>query len=92
MSMDCQSEGEQNDSDKEVFFKILGLCCSPFIRFGAGSTKGFGKIKKKKEKIVQKSEQINTAKALWKIPKNELKEADYTEFYLLPPLKSLPIV
>ena len=37
--------------------------------------------KKKKEKIVQKSEQINKAKALWKIPKNELKEADYVEFY-----------
>ncbi len=35
----------------------------------------------KKEKIVQKSEQINKAKALWKIPKNELKEDDYVEFY-----------
>lgn len=35
----------------------------------------------KKEKIVQKSEQINKAKALWKIPKNELKAEDYTEFY-----------
>ena len=40
VSMDCQDE-----SEKEVFFKILGLFCSPFIRFGAGSTKGFGKIK-----------------------------------------------
>ena len=40
-----------------------------------------GKDSKKKEKIIQKSEQINKAKALWKIPKNELKEADYTEFY-----------
>ena len=40
-----------------------------------------GKDSKKKEKIVQKSEQINKAKALWKIPKNELKEADYVEFY-----------
>lgn len=35
----------------------------------------------KKEKVVQKSEQINKAKALWKIPKNELKAEDYTEFY-----------
>lgn len=35
----------------------------------------------KKEKIVPKSEQINKAKALWKIPKSELKEADYVEFY-----------
>lgn len=37
--------------------------------------------KDKKEKIVQKSEQINKAKALWKIPKKELKDEDYTEFY-----------
>lgn len=37
--------------------------------------------KAKKEKIVQKSEQINKAKALWKIPKNELKDEDYAEFY-----------
>lgn len=35
----------------------------------------------KKEKIIQKSEQINKAKALWKIPKNELKDEDYAEFY-----------
>ncbi|MGX2983343.1 RAMP superfamily CRISPR-associated protein [Helicobacter sp. 23-1045] len=40
VSMDCQSEG-----DKEVFCKILNLFYSPNIRFGAGSTKGFGKIK-----------------------------------------------
>lgn len=37
--------------------------------------------KDKKEKIAQKSEQINKAKALWKIPKKELKDEDYTEFY-----------
>lgn len=45
VSMDCQSEGCQNNSDKEAFFKILSLFYSPNIRFGAGSTKGFGKIK-----------------------------------------------
>lgn len=45
VSMDCQSDGNQNNSDKEAFFKILGLFCSPNIRFGAGSTKGFGKVK-----------------------------------------------
>lgn len=42
---------------------------------------GDSKDSAKKEKIVQKSEQINKAKALWKIPKNELKAEDYTEFY-----------
>ncbi|RAX52231.1 molecular chaperone HtpG [Helicobacter sp. 16-1353] len=35
----------------------------------------------KKEEIVHKEEQINKAKALWKIPKNELKDEDYIEFY-----------
>lgn len=45
VSMDCQSEGCQDNSDKEAFFKILSLFYSPNIRFGAGSTKGFGKIK-----------------------------------------------
>ena len=33
------------------------------------------------EKIEHKTEQINKAKALWKIAKSELKDADYTEFY-----------
>lgn len=42
---------------------------------------GDSKDSAKKEKIAQKSEQINKAKALWKIPKNELKAEDYTEFY-----------
>ncbi|MGX2972065.1 RAMP superfamily CRISPR-associated protein [Helicobacter sp. T3_23-1059] len=44
MSMDL-SGGENEKRDKEAFFKILSLFYSPFIRFGAGSTKGFGKIK-----------------------------------------------
>ena len=44
VSMDLSS-GENEKRDKEAFFKILSLFCSPFIRFGAGSTKGFGKIK-----------------------------------------------
>lgn len=34
-----------------------------------------------KEEIVHKEEQINKAKALWKISKNELKDEDYVEFY-----------
>lgn len=40
MEMKCE-----NEHDKEDFFKILSLFYSPYIRFGAGSTKGFGVIK-----------------------------------------------
>ncbi|MWV62830.1 molecular chaperone HtpG [Helicobacter saguini] len=36
---------------------------------------------KEKPQKIQKEEQVNAAKALWVIPKNELKEADYDEFY-----------
>ncbi len=35
----------------------------------------------KKEKKVQKSEQVNAATALWTLPKSELKKEDYIEFY-----------
>ncbi|MBN2536483.1 MAG: molecular chaperone HtpG [Spirochaetales bacterium] len=35
----------------------------------------------KKEKREKKVDQINSASALWKKPKNELKEKDYIEFY-----------
>ena len=35
----------------------------------------------KKETKEEKSEQINDAKAIWKIAKSELKEQDYKEFY-----------
>lgn len=35
----------------------------------------------KSEEIVYKEEQVNKAKALWKIPKNELSDDDYNEFY-----------
>ncbi|MCX7679201.1 MAG: molecular chaperone HtpG, partial [Spirochaetes bacterium] len=37
--------------------------------------------KGKKKGTVQKVEQINSASALWKRPKSELKEEDYFEFY-----------
>jgi molecular chaperone HtpG len=40
-----------------------------------------GEGDEKKEKKVQKSEQINEATALWTLPKSELKEEDYIEFY-----------
>ncbi|MBN2351010.1 MAG: molecular chaperone HtpG [Spirochaetales bacterium] len=35
----------------------------------------------KDKKKTEKTEQINSASALWKRPKNELKEKDYFEFY-----------
>ena len=40
-----------------------------------------GEGDERKEKKENKSSQVNTAKALWKIPKAELKESDYKEFY-----------
>jgi len=40
-----------------------------------------GEGDERKEKKVQKSEQINEATALWTLPKSELKEEDYIEFY-----------
>jgi molecular chaperone HtpG len=44
-------------------------------------TKYEGEGKDKKEIKEQKVEQINTASAIWKRPKSELKEEDYLEFY-----------
>jgi len=44
-------------------------------------TKSEGEGDKKKEKKEQKVEQINSASALWRRPKNELKDEDYNEFY-----------
>ena len=43
--------------------------------------KSEGEGEKKKEKQEQKVEQINTAAALWRKPKKEIKDADYNEFY-----------
>ncbi len=50
-----------------------------FIHFEETRTEGEGD--KKKEIKEQKTEQINSASAIWKRPKNELKEEDYKEFY-----------
>nr|WP_317405196.1 molecular chaperone HtpG [uncultured Helicobacter sp.] len=44
-------------------------------------TKNEGEGDSKKETKEDKQSQINTAKALWKIPKSELKDKDYKEFY-----------
>ncbi len=40
-----------------------------------------GEVDDKKEKKVWKSEKVNEATALWTLPKSELKEEDYIEFY-----------
>lgn len=40
-----------------------------------------GEGEKKKEKKIPKIEQINSASAIWKRSKNELKDEDYYEFY-----------
>jgi len=40
-----------------------------------------GEGDERKEKRVEKSEQINEATALWTLPKSELKKEDYVEFY-----------
>lgn len=44
-------------------------------------TKSEGEGEEKKETKENKQSQVNTAKALWKIPKSELKDQDYKEFY-----------
>ncbi|PAF51604.1 molecular chaperone HtpG [Helicobacter sp. 13S00477-4] len=44
-------------------------------------TKFEGEGDNKKEIKEEKKEQINTAKAIWKMNKNELKDEDYKEFY-----------
>lgn len=44
-------------------------------------TKSEGEGDSKKETKEDKQSQINTAKALWKIPKSELEDKDYKEFY-----------
>lgn len=50
-----------------------------YLHYTESSFEGEGEDKKEKKE--QKQEQINTAKALWKIPKSELKDEDYKEFY-----------
>lgn len=45
------------------------------------ATEKVGEGDNAKDEVVQKNEQINAAKALWKMPKSELKDEDYVEFY-----------
>lgn len=50
-----------------------------FLHFEDSKYEGEGKDKK--EVRENKTEQINSASAIWKRPKSELKEEDYLEFY-----------
>ena len=50
-----------------------------YLHYTESSFEGEGD--ERKEKKEDKISPINTAKALWKIPKAELKESDYKEFY-----------
>jgi molecular chaperone HtpG len=50
-----------------------------YLHYEEVSSEGEGE--KKKEKTEQKVDQVNSASALWRRPKNELKDEDYNEFY-----------
>lgn len=50
-----------------------------FLNYEEVKTEGEGKSKKETKE--QKTEQLNSAKAIWKIAKSELKDEDYKEFY-----------
>ena len=50
-----------------------------YLHFEEVASEGEGE--KKKEKREQKVEQVNSASALWRRPKSELKDEDYNEFY-----------
>ena len=50
-----------------------------FLHYAVEESVGEGEDAK--SEIVKKSEQINEAKALWTLPKSELKKEDYVEFY-----------
>lgn len=50
-----------------------------FLNYEEVKTEGEGESKKETKE--QKTEQLNSAKAIWKIAKNELKDEDYKEFY-----------
>ena len=77
-------EDEKEFLDKwrveEVIKKYSDHIAYPiFLNYEATEYEGEGE--ERKEKKVWKSEQVNSAKALWTIPKSELKKEDYIEFY-----------
>ena len=77
-------EDEKEFLDKwrvqEVVKKYSNHIAYPImLNYSEEETTGEGD--EKETKTVQKSEQINEATALWTLPKSELKEEDYIEFY-----------
>jgi len=65
---------------QEVVKKYSNHIAYPIIlNYSQEETTGEGETKE--TKMVKKSEQINAATALWTLPKSELKEEDYEEFY-----------
>lgn len=77
-------EGEKHFSSKWDLKNIVDkysdhIAFPIFLKYT--ETKTEEKEGKKEEIIEEKEEQINSAKALWKCSKAELKEEDYKEFY-----------
>jgi len=77
-------EDEKEFLDKwrtqEVVKKYSNHIAYPImLNYAEEETEGEGDDKT--TKMVNKSEQINAATALWTLPKSELKEEDYVEFY-----------
>ncbi len=77
-------EDEKEFLDKwrtqEVVKKYSNHIAYPIVlNYSEEETTGEGD--EKKTETVKKSEQINAATALWTLPKSELKEEDYVEFY-----------
>ncbi|HHO42416.1 MAG TPA: molecular chaperone HtpG [Epsilonproteobacteria bacterium] len=65
---------------KEIIKKYSNHIAYPItLKYKEDETTGEGENKETKE--VSKSEQVNSAKALWTLPKGELKKEDYSEFY-----------
>ena len=77
-------EDEKEFLDKwrtqEIVKKYSNHIAYPIIlKYSEEETTGEGDDKK--TEIVKKSEQINAATALWTLPKSEIKEDEYIEFY-----------
>ena len=65
---------------KEIVKKYSNHIAYPImLNYAEEETTGEGE--NKETKVVQKSEQINEATALWTLPKSELTKEDYIEFY-----------
>lgn len=77
-------EGEKHFASKWDLKNIIDkysdhIAFPIFLKYTENKTEE--KDGKKEEILEEKEEQVNSAKALWKTPKTELKEEDYKEFY-----------